>query len=249
MRVTVLGSCASYPGAGQACAGHLVEGGGARVLVDCGHGVVANLGRALDPTTLDAVIISHAHVDHFADVYALKAALRYAPEGPLPSLPLYLPEGLFEQMGCLLSDTARGEMTEAFTPHVIEEGVTMPFSGLEVSGHSVDHIDPTYAICAQVGQARMCYTSDTGPGVRVVDAARGSQLLLAEATLPEQYAGAAPHLSARQAGEIAQEAASSRLVLVHTWPTYDRDRAAADARAAFDGDVVVAREMDVFEVA
>ena len=68
MRVTVLGSCASYPGAGQACAGHLVEGGGARVLLDCGHGVVANLGRALDPTTLDAVIISHAHVDHFADV-------------------------------------------------------------------------------------------------------------------------------------------------------------------------------------
>jgi ribonuclease BN (tRNA processing enzyme) len=219
------------------------------VLLDCGHGVLSNLGRVVDPTQLDAVIITHAHVDHFADVYALKAALRYAPEGPAPPLPLYLPDGLFEQMGCLLSDTARRELAEAFTPHTIDPGAAMLFGGLSVTAHNVDHIDPTYAICAEADGARVCYTSDTAASEAVTSAARGCQLLLAEATLPERFCGAAPHLTARQAGEIAGRAGVSQLVLVHTWPTHDRDIMRADARAAFDGDVVVAREMDVFEVA
>lgn len=249
MRVTVLGSSASYPGPGQACAGHLVEGGGARVLVDCGHGVLANLGRAIDPLSLDAVIISHAHIDHFADVYALKALLRYAPEGPADPLPLYLPEGLFEQMGCVLSEHARLELRDAFTPRTIDEGATVAFDDLDVVARCVDHIDPTYAIVARSGQAQACYTSDTAFSERVVDAARGSQLLLAEATLPEQYAGAVPHLTARQAGEVAAKAGVSELALVHLWPTHDRAVALADAREAFSGDVTVAREMDVFEVA
>ena len=51
----------------------------------------------------------------------------------------------------------------------------------------------------------------------------GADLLLAEATLPEAYAGAAPHMTASQAGELAREAGARALVLVHVWPTNDRD--------------------------
>jgi ribonuclease BN (tRNA processing enzyme) len=248
MRVTVLGSSASYAGPGQACAGHLVESGTTRVLFDCGHGVVANLSAVTDPLSLDALFITHAHIDHFADIYALQALLRYAPQGPAPALPLYAPEGLLETIGCVLSDNGRRELARAFDVHVIEDGSAVPLADLTVEVAAVDHIDPTYALVAREGDTRLCYTSDTGMTRAVVQAARGCDLLLAEATLPEQYADAAPHLTARQAGEVAREAGAGRLVLVHLWPTSDRGVALEEAAAAFGGEVAVASEMETFSV-
>ncbi|MDO9173646.1 MAG: MBL fold metallo-hydrolase, partial [Actinomycetota bacterium] len=116
MRVTVLGSSASYTGPERACSGHLVEAAGARVLLDCGNGVTANLAQIEEPDTLDAIFISHAHPDHFADLYVIQGALRYAPTGPRPPVPLYLPEGLWDRIRALLSDHGAQDIAEAFVP-------------------------------------------------------------------------------------------------------------------------------------
>ena len=53
MRLTILGSSASYADAGRACSGYLIENAGTRVLLDCGHGVLANLTQVIDPAMLD----------------------------------------------------------------------------------------------------------------------------------------------------------------------------------------------------
>ena len=59
MRLTILGRSPAAPNPGEACAGYLLEGGGARVLLDIGPGVVAQLLRRHQPDDLDAVDISH----------------------------------------------------------------------------------------------------------------------------------------------------------------------------------------------
>jgi ribonuclease BN (tRNA processing enzyme) len=248
MRLTVLGSAASYAAAGQACSGHLVQAGETSVLFDCGNGVLANLSAAMDPLDLDALFITHAHVDHFADVYALQALMRYAPGGPSGPLPLYLGQGLFDRMGCLLSEHGREELAEAFEVHEVADGDEVVVGDMVVGVACVDHIDPTFALIATVAGSRLCFTSDTGMSHAVVEAADGCDLLLAEATLPERYADAAPHLTARQAGEIASQVGASMLVITHVWPTNDRDATLAEAQGAFGGRVAVAREMDAFEV-
>ncbi len=99
------------------------------------------------------------------------------------------------------------------------------------------------------GVATLCYTSDTSPGKATLRAARGCDLLLAEATLPEAYEGHAPHLTARQAGALAREAGAGALVLTHLWATNDRAVAAAEAAAEFVGPVMVATELETYEVA
>ena len=119
VRLTVLGSGASFPGSGHACSGYLLESGGTRVMLECGNGSVANAAAVTDVTTLDAVVVSHAHADHFVDLYALQAALRYAPQGPVGSVPLYLPAGLFDMLGCLLTERGRTELGEAYRPHIL----------------------------------------------------------------------------------------------------------------------------------
>ena len=248
MRLTVLGSAASFAGPGQACAGHLLEAAGSRVLLDCGNGVVANLGRVIDPLTLDAVFITHDHPDHFLDVYALQALLRYAPEGPAAPLELRLPTGLFERMQCILSQRGAGELAAAFDarPLVAEEPVAI--GRLTITPRKVDHTDHSYALVAADGVATLCYTSDTSPGEATLRAACGCDLLLAEATLPEAYEGRAPHLTARQAGVLAREAGAGALVLTHVWATNDRALAASEAAAEFAGPVMVATELETYEV-
>lgn len=248
MRLTVLGSSASYAGPGQACAGYLVEGGGSRVLFDCGNGVIANLGRVRDPLTLDAVFITHEHPDHLCDIYALQSLLRYAPQGPAAPLALYLPPGVFDALSCMLSERGRQEMEAAFSPQDLEPGATIMVGDLAVTPVLVEHTDTTFALIAEEGAARLCYTSDTEPTSAVLNAAAGSNLLLAEATLPEAFKGRAPHLTASQAGTIARMAGVRALVLTHLWPTNDRDAAAAEARTEFNGPVYVASEMDAYDI-
>lgn len=248
MRLTVLGSAASYPDAGRACAGYLVASGPTSILLDCGNGVLSNLGKILDPTRLTAVFISHPHIDHFADLYALEAALRYAPSGPMPPLPLYVPEGLFELMGRVLTAHGARELTEAFDAHELAAGEPVRVDGLTVTPWPVDHVDTTFALVVDEGTSRLCYTSDTRLGDGVREAAHGASLLLADATLPEVFAGRAPHMTPAEAGSLARDAGADTLVLTHLWPSVDRSEALTQAGAVFGGRAIVAEEMDAFEI-
>jgi ribonuclease BN (tRNA processing enzyme) len=248
MRVTVLGSSASYAGAGQACAGHLVEAGDTRVLLDCGNGVLANLAKIADPLTLSAVFITHSHPDHFCDLYALQALLRYAPEGPASALDLYLPDGLFERMSCLLSQRGAEQFVEAFVPHTLTEDAWYEVGALSIRPHRVDHTPPSFCFCVEADGARLVYTGDTAANDGALVAAAGADLLLSEATMPERFKDAAPHMAASQAGYMAREAHAGELVLTHVWPTNDRAEMARIAEEAFGGKVTVASELDTFDV-
>ena len=249
MRLTVLGSSASCAGPGQACAGHYVEGGGARVLLDCGNGVLSNLGRVTDPLALDAVFVTHNHPDHYVDLYGLQSMARYAPEGAAGPIPLYLPAGLFERMQLLLSERGAREFAEAFVPVPLVHGESVVVGGLTVTAHLVQHTAPTFALIVRADGARLVYTADTAPCDGVFEASAGADLLLAEATLPERFASASPHMTATQAGALARDAGAGALVMVHVWPTNDREQMVVLASKNFGGPVTVARELDEFEIA
>jgi len=249
VRLTVLGSSASCAGAGQACAGHYVEAGGARILLDCGNGVLSNLGTIADPLGLDAVFVTHNHPDHYADIYGLQSMLRYAPDGPRAPLALYLAGELFTRMQLLLSDRGAVQFAEAFVPVELVAGEPIVIGEVVITPRLVQHTDPTYALVVEHDGARLVYTADTAPCDGVFSAAHGADLLLAEATLPDRFAGSSPHMTAREAGVLAHEAGAGELVLVHVWPTNDRDLMAVEATETFGGRVTVAREFDEFEIA
>lgn len=248
MRLTVLGSAASYPDAGRACAGHLVRSGDTAVLLDCGNGVLSNLGKLIDPTHLSGVFVTHSHIDHFADIYALQSALRYAPTGPMPPLPLHLPAGLFGRMQAALGEHGASELAGAFQVHELHAGIPVEVGDVTVTPHLVDHVGEAFALVVEAEGARMCYTSDTRAGQRALSAAKGASLLLAEATLPPAFENRAPHMTPAQAGRLAADAGVHTLVMTHLWPTVDREEAARAAAEVFSGAVAVANELDSFDV-
>src|SRR3954466_13424560 len=85
MRLTILGKSPSWQDADGACSGYLLEEGETCVLVDCGNGVFSKLRRYRDYGSVDAVVISHLHADHFLDLVPYSYALTYAPRHqPVP---------------------------------------------------------------------------------------------------------------------------------------------------------------------
>ena len=84
----------------------------------------------------------------------------------------------------------------------------------------------------------LTYSADTGPNADLAGFARGSDLLLCEATYQEGKIGTPVHLSAAQAAETAARAEARGLVLTHVWPTFDPRISVEEARAAA-GDIRV----------
>lgn len=74
MKVTVIGCCGGFPAANEATSGYLFQSGGYSLLVDCGSAVLSKLFAYVPAEELDAVILSHYHHDHIADIGPLQFA-------------------------------------------------------------------------------------------------------------------------------------------------------------------------------
>ena len=250
MRLTILGSSGGYPGPNNPTSGFLLEHAGARLWLDAGHGTLSALQRIEDFSRLDAVLISHVHADHCVDLYALNVALRFHEQGVLRKR-LYCPREVWERMPLLLGDRPESEQIfeQTFDCHPVSAGDEIEVAGLRVSFLRTDHPNYCLAMRFESDEGVLTYSADTGPGADLAGFARGSDLLLCEATYQEGLAGAPVHLTARQAAETALRAGARDLVLTHVWPAFDPQRSVDEARAAAsDLHVEWAAPGSVFEV-
>ncbi len=107
-----------------------------------------------------------------------------------------------------------------------------------------------------VGPARpgrkVVYSGDTRPVAALVEAARGADLLVHEATFIDEEKDRAVetgHSTAREAGRVAREAGVRQLALTHISPRYTRDAPELLAEAGEEfTEVVVARDGMEIEV-
>jgi len=106
-----------------------------------------------------------------------------------------------------------------------------------------------YAMRIEGQDGIITYSGDSRPCEGLVEAARGSDLFLCEASTFEEDAAfaAAGHLTARQAGEVAKQAGVKKLLLTHLWPLYDERMLLEECRAVFP-DVEVASERATYIV-
>jgi ribonuclease Z len=107
-----------------------------------------------------------------------------------------------------------------------------------------------------VGEPRpgrtLVYSGDTRPTLSVIEAARGADLLVHEATFGGDEAERAKetgHSTAAEAARVAHDARVRRLVLTHISPRYNRDATEllAEARAVFP-ETTIARDGLTVEV-
>ncbi len=238
MRLTVLGGCGAWPAAGQACSGFLVEQDGFRLLIDAGYATLPRLLHLVSAAELDAVYISHGHPDHCADLNPLLRA-RALGGAARPPLPVYAPPGALD---AVLALDRPGMLAGAHAVTEFRPGDQLRIGPFQAETKLLPHWLPNAGLrLAAMGRV-LAYTGDSG-GAEISGLARGADLLLAEATYPDQVPpDEQPFLcSARQAGQYAAQAGAARLMLTHLWPGTDPAAARAAAAAGYDGEISVAR--------
>jgi ribonuclease BN (tRNA processing enzyme) len=239
VNITVLGGCGAWPAAGQACSGYLVEHEGFRLVLDPGYATLPQLLKYAAAEQVDAVLISHGHPDHCADLNPLLRA-RALGEAPPPPLPVHTLPGAVDAV--LALDNPR-MLADAYVLREFSAGHRFELGPFQVDTWALPHFVPNAGVRLTVDGQVLAYTGDTGPSDDIVVMARDADVLLAEATFPDRVltAGDAPFLStARQAGEHAARADARRLVLTHLWPGTDPAAARAAAQGAYAADLDVA---------
>ncbi len=237
--LTVLGTDGSYPAPGGVCSGYLLRYGGFTTWLDAGPGTMANLQLHIGLDDLDAVVVSHAHPDHWSDLEGLYVAMRYF--FGRKGVPVYAPQGLRELMS--------GEKPDGtFDWRVIGDGERAELGPARWPWSVTDHPVETLAARVQVGTRALGYSADTGAGWAFSSLGAGLTVALVEASLTTEAEGSLQHLSARQAGAAAAAAGAERLLVTHFSPGRDRELARAEAEAAFGGPVEVAEVGKTWEI-
>jgi ribonuclease BN (tRNA processing enzyme) len=243
MELTVLGASGTYPRAGGACSGYLLRHEGFTLWMDAGHGTLSALQQYVPVTEVDAIFLSHAHPDHFVDVYPFFYSLFVHPDRPNQQVPIYGPKMVQERMTRLLTRRDGKDDFDSILPwKTFEPGDITEMGPLRVTAFHSAHSCTNVCLRVEAGGKVLTYTGDTGPHPKLEKAAADADLFLCEATwLEEEHSIPEPiHLRAREAGEVATRAGAKHLVLTHIWPHNDMSKVREQAAASYAGPLELA---------
>lgn len=251
MRFTVLGTGTVSLSPNRSCAGYLLESDDLRLLIDCGSGItrrLAELGAAWQ--TITHVALTHFHIDHHGDLPTLIFAWK---NGCLP--PRTAPVEIIGPVG---TSALIERLAAAYGPWLPQPGFPLtvreigPTDAVELPGgvtltcHPVPHTAESVAYSMVRGGRRVVFTGDTGPSADLAVWARGSDLLVAECSLPTGM-HIPEHLTPEQCGELAAGAAPKHLALTHFYPPVEQVDIRALVAARWQGPVTLAHDGWYFE--
>jgi len=236
MNITVIGCWGAYPEKNEATSGYLVECEGTKILLDCGSGVLSRLQNHCLLEELDAVVLTHTHADHIADIYSLEFAILILMQIGKRSKPLdvYVNE---EELGSLAF-----EYPNYVQVHPIRAGEELKIGHVRLQFSENVHDVPCLAVklTSQDGKT-LVYSGDTGYCQALIDLSRSADVLIIESSFYDAQAGKMDgHLTAGEAGRIAALAGVGQTVLTH-FPHYgDLNQLVMEASMHYKGQIRLA---------
>lgn len=210
MKVTVLGYWGGYPQNGEGTTSYLIESKGFSLLLDAGSSTLNQLEKVMDPLELDAVILTHYHHDHIADLGVLQYLRQLKPIKPVAELPIY---------GHMEDEWHFSQLTLP----TISRGIGYkPEERLEVGPFMITflrtvHPVPCFAmrIVEKETKKVFVFTADTGYFEELADFCYQADLLITDTYFLEGNEKHHAHLTSKETGELAEKAQVKKLVLSH----------------------------------
>jgi len=273
--ITLVGTGSPIPDPLRAGPATLVRAGGQNLLVDCGRGVLMRLAAVgVSANALTALLLTHLHSDHIADLGDLiitRWVSTFTPDPP--PLPIIGPPGTAEvvdatlrafghDIGYRIAHHADLTAPPPLEVHEYRDGVVWDRDGVTVTAAPTDHrpVEPTIGFRVEHAGAAVALAGDTVPCAGLDALARGADALVhtvIRADLIEQLPMQRIrdildyHSSVQQAAATAQRAGVGTLVLTHCVPAIvpgQEDQWRALAAAEFDGRVEIGDDLHTVTV-
>ncbi|EEI24071.1 MBL fold metallo-hydrolase [Lentilactobacillus hilgardii] len=235
LKLTVLGFLGGYPANGNGTSSYLLESGNFHFLIDCGSAALLSLEEILDPLKLDALILTHYHHDHTADVGVLQYYWQlHEKRYDQKCLPIYghtLDKINFD--GLSWPDSTKGV---AYDP---EKQLNVgPFS---ITFFKMHHPVPAFGlrITEKATGKVLVFTADTAYFPEIAYFARNADLLMTDTNFYADKTGTKWHMTSTESGQLAKDAEAKRLLLTHL-PAYgDPNQLKQEAETTAGSDIPI----------
>lgn len=244
MNVTFLGTADALHGGGRGHSALLVNDGTGRFLVDCGATTPQALAKLqVDTRSLDAVILTHLHGDHFIGLAFLLLESIYELKRERP-LVIAGPEGTAERIEALLA-LAYESVASRPRPFLTDYRVLLPEVETDIAGRRVLALRAKHmssgntALCLRItSNAKVLAVSgDSAETPQLARIADGADLFACECTLAHPDP-TVRHLSVDDIVRLLPTWRARRVVLTHlTEAARERALKIEDLTVADDGDV------------
>lgn len=249
MLLIVLGSGTSVPHSQRASAGFWLATGGGSMLLDCSADAMHRMAQEnLDWQNLDAIWISHLHLDHCGGLATLLFGMKHSPQTQARHKPLriFSCSGVERLLKAIDESNDYGLFKQPFPLEIREftdsGGEFTPFEGIRCEMFKTPHTRESLAIRLTNSEKQtVVYSADTGVSEELATFARGADLFVLECSFYENKP-VQTHLNLAEAMRIAQMAEPRRLLLTHLYPEWDAIDLPAKAREFWPGETIAASD-------
>lgn len=248
MRLVVLGSGTSVPHPQRAASAHWLETRSGSVLLDASAAAVHRMAQEnLNWVELDAIWISHFHLDHVGGLAPFLFGTKHAPQTRERRKPLFIYGGYGLKKLLSAFDVA-GDYDLLHQPFPVEVREVAPRTDFELLPKlhartlSTPHTHESLAIRLTEGDGpSIVYTSDTGYTDALGAFAERAELFMMECSFWRNKP-VETHLELKDAMQLARRAEPVRVLLAHLYPEWDGIDVSAEARKLWPGDTIPATD-------
>lgn len=217
MQLTVIGYLGGLPAHGDATSCFLLTSGDYNLLLDCGSGALLALQKIISPLKLDAVLLTHFHADHIADVGVLQHYWQLVSgQRKTPRLPIYASNHDLVNYNRL--DWPNATVKQAID---FENGIELgPF---KCTFFKTKHPVETFAVRIKEdgNPNELVYTADTTVIAGLATFAKGAKVLLADTNFLANQPEPRWHLTTNETATLATDANIEEIILTHLPPFGD----------------------------
>ena len=248
MKITILGTGGSTLTLARDTVSILVDD---KILIDCADGTTKKLMKLIDLGSLEAILLSHVHGDHFAGLLALIWRLWLGEDRSQP-LDIYGPIGIKEIIKTLFKITR--------TP---VEGFRFKINYHEINGDKIEQVGSysalkvahsAHTLAFRVDRDKsMCYSGDTGPFTPLAELAKNCDVLIHESSGPASHTSQLHgfnHSTSEDAALIASQAGARMLIPIHFLPFVKdpEEEMRPEMEKIYGGKIIFPKDMQVIEI-